>query len=314
VLSGLVISGVQWTISRKPSSERKLLKRCHMEYRRAIGTAVAMLVVSFASHARAQETANSLPKEGTGPARVLAAIEINGARRISSEELVDFMEYTRIGKPLNIQKLEIDLDRIRVLLYADRGFVRAHFTKPQIIDTDQGVKVILSVDEGLRYRIGEVKIEDAIVIPPDRLSNMLAVKTGDIVSGPAINCGIEEIRKVYDARGYIRFDCDVSLDWKDPAPGTDDGTADLTFSVREGVPYTIRKVTISGNTVSTDEALLRVFSIKSGAPCSREASSKGVRRLSNLDLFDEVSVFEDIDDDTRQVDITVKLTPKRSSE
>src|SRR5262249_55530741 len=124
---------------------------------------------------------------------------------------------------------------------------------------------------------------------------------------------IEEIKKAYDALGYIRFDCDVSPEWKDPLPGSDDGIADLTFTMVEGVPYTIRKIAITGNTVTTDDALLKVFAIISGAPCSHEALFKGNKRLSKLDLFDDVSVFQDIDDNTRQVDITVKVTPKRGS-
>lgn len=285
-----------------------------MKYLQAAGVAAAMLAVSFVSAARAQEGPVRPLKEGTGSGWMLSAIEIKGARCISSEELVGFMKYTKVGKPLHVEKLEIDLDRARLLLYADRGFLRAQFKEPQIVDTDLGAKVILSVDEGLRYRTGKVKIEDATVIPSERIRELIAIKTGDIASEPAINRGVQETRKAYDALGYIRFSCDLSPEWKDPLPGSDDGIADLTFSMQEDVPYTFRKVTLIGNTVTTDDALLKVFAIKGGALCSVAALDRGVQRLTKLDLFDEVSVSEERDDNTRQVDITVKLRPKRASQ
>src|SRR5215470_10071176 len=97
-----------------------------MKSLQAAGVAVSMLVLSFVP-ARAQERTASPPKEAPGPARVLTAIEIIGAQRISSEEIIAFMAYTKVGRPLNTEKLKIDLDRTRLSLYGDRGFLRTQF-------------------------------------------------------------------------------------------------------------------------------------------------------------------------------------------
>src|SRR5215467_4460905 len=112
----------------------------------------------------------------------VADIQFEGNQVYSSSFLRKHMKYV---KELGVfttfsskdvyhkEKLQTDLDRLRVLTYADNGYLKAHFGEPRVEEVGkvgtwvpifghkgQGLKLVIPVDEGRQYRAGEIKVED----------------------------------------------------------------------------------------------------------------------------------------------------------
>jgi len=80
--------------------------------------------------------------------RIIEAIEFRGNQHIPSESILRTMRLKQ-GDIYDKQKLEIDLDRIRALLYADQGYIRMRLGQPTLEDTNHGLRIVISIDEGI---------------------------------------------------------------------------------------------------------------------------------------------------------------------
>src|ERR1700754_5055866 len=136
------------------------------------------------------------------------------------------------------EKLEADLDRLRVLLYADNGYLKTKFGDPRVEEVGkvgswipiighkgQGLKIVIPVDEGRQYHAGDIKVEDNTEFTADEIKAIIGLKPGDVVKGySVVNKGIENLKKLYGSRGYIQFNAnffpEFKDDPKDPAKGT----------------------------------------------------------------------------------------------
>src|SRR5713226_6471578 len=204
------------------------------------------------------KTAVSLTfKVDEGPRFRVATIEFEGNKIFSSSYLRSQM---KLVKELGLfttftskdiyhkEKLDADLDRLRVLVYADHGYLKAHFGEPRVEEVGQigtwvplfghkgrGLKVIIPVDEGRQYRAGEVKVEDNTEFTADEIKSVVGLKPGDVIKGySVVQKGLENLKKLYGSRGYIQFNSGFVPEFKDDPNELSKGVADITFNVEEG--------------------------------------------------------------------------------
>ncbi|MGH9824015.1 MAG: BamA/OMP85 family outer membrane protein, partial [Blastocatellia bacterium] len=160
-----------------------------------------------------------------GPRVRVADIEFTGNKVFSSSYLRGQMKYVKqVGifttfssKDIyHKEKLKTDLDRLRVLVYADHGYLRASFGEPKVESVGhvgtwvpivghkgEGIKVTIPVNEGRQYTAGKITIEDNTEFTADDIKRVLGIKPGEIVHGPDINKGMDNLKKLYGSRGYI---------------------------------------------------------------------------------------------------------------
>jgi outer membrane protein insertion porin family len=225
------------------------------------------------------------------------------------------------------EKLQADLDRLRVLVYADNGYLRARFGDPRVEEVGkvgnwipivghkgQGLKIVIPVDEGRQYRAGEIKIEDNTEFTADQIKAVLNIKPGDIVRGySVVHKGIENLKKLYGSRGYIQFDAGYIPDFKDAPDDSAKGTVDITFTMEEGKQYNLRRLEFIGNTFTRDNVLRREVLLNEGERYNQELWDLSLLRLNQLGYFEQVKK-EDATVNTNeregQVDITLKVQEK----
>src|SRR5262245_23713983 len=80
-------------------------------------------------------------KQSTYEGRRISSLEFQGNQHFSSETLFDFIT-TKRGESYYAEKLETDLDRLRVLLLGRQGYLKATFGSPEIEDTDDGLRIV----------------------------------------------------------------------------------------------------------------------------------------------------------------------------
>ena len=245
--------------------------------------------------------------------RPVLSIEFRGNTHISSDQLREKIKYQKAGEIYNKEKLNVDLDTLRIFAYADDGYLQARFGTPEIEDTTAGLKITIPVLEGFRYRIGDIKVEDAKLLSPAEVLQILGLKTGDVARGyNLIQKGIESLIRYYKERGYTQFNVDFSPEFLDGSPATNEAIVDLTFVLEEGAVYTIGKIKFKGNIVVSEALLRSNLTIREGDLYKQSAIDETVNRLYNLRLFDEVGASVDLEkhEKERLVDITIRLKEK----
>ena len=96
--------------------------------------------------------------------------------------------------------------------WQDNGYFKVMTTaESQLIDSDFThlcFSVTVRVDEGMQYRLKDVSFRSSdpdtpLVFPPERLRRLILLQDGDIFSVDPIRNGLEALRKLYGAYGYI---------------------------------------------------------------------------------------------------------------
>ncbi|HWP42464.1 MAG TPA: outer membrane protein assembly factor BamA [Blastocatellia bacterium] len=271
-----------------------------------------------------------------GPRFRVAEIEFEGNKVFSDDHLRSKMKLVKevglfttfTSKDIyHKEKLQADLDRLRVLVYADNGYLRARFGEPRVEDVGrvgswvpifghkgQGLKIIIPVEEGRQYRAGEIKIEDNTEFTAEDIKTILNIKPGDIVRGySVVQKGMENLKKVYGTRGYIQFNAAPSIEFKDDPADPTKGVADITFIVEEGKQYSLRRLEFIGNTFTRDNVLRREVLLNEGERYNQQMWDLSLLRLNQLGYFEQIKEEDatiNTNDREGQVDITLKVQEK----
>src|SRR5262249_45101966 len=283
------------------------------------------------------QTAVSLTfKIEEGPRFRVADINFEGNNVYSDDKLRSKMKFVKeVGllttfssKDIyNKEKLQVDLDRLRVLTYADNGYLQTRFGEPRVESAGhvgswvplighkgEGLKIIIPVVEGRQYRAGTIKIEDNKEFTEEQIKSVLNIKPGDVVKGyTVVQKGLENLKKVYGTRGYIQFNSEFVPDFKDDPNDPTKGIVDLTFVLDEGKQYTLRRLEFVGNTFTRDTVLRREVLLNEGDRYNKELFDYSLLRLNQLGYFEQVKE-EDATVNTNEkegyVDLTVKVQEK----
>jgi outer membrane protein insertion porin family len=291
------------------------------------------------------KTAISLTfKVNEGPRVRVASIEFEGNKVFTSAYLRGQMKYVKqVGIISSIaskdiyhkEKLETDLDRLRVLVYADHGYLQCRFSEPRVEGTGkidshppipflgphvpflshkgEGLKIVIPVNEGRQYTAGEVRIEDNTEFTADEIKAVLGIKKGEIVKGTMIQNGIDNLKKLYGSRGYIQFNPDFYPDFHESPTDPTKGVADIVFKLEEGKQYTLHRLEFIGNHFTRDYVLRREVLLNEGDRYNKQLWDLSILRLNQLGYFQQIK-DDDVTINTNeregQVDMTLKVEEK----
>jgi outer membrane protein insertion porin family len=271
-----------------------------------------------------------------GPRFRIADIEFEGNKIYSDDKLRSQMKLVKQSGLFTTfsskdiyhkEKLMADLDRLRVLLYADNGYLKTNFGEPRVEEVGEvgswvpligrkgrGLKIVIPVDEGRQYKAADIKVEDNAEFTADEIKSVIGVKAGDVVRGySVINKGLENLKKLYGSRGYIQFNASPQIDFHDDPSDQEKGTADITFVVEEGKQYTLRRLEFIGNTFTRDNVLRREVLLNEGERYNAQYWDLSLLKLNQLGYFEQIKP-EDATVNTNeregQVDLTVKVQEK----
>lgn len=292
--------------------------------------------VEVATEALSQTAISLNFKIEEGPRFRIAEIEFEGNTVFSDDKLRSDMKLVKqvglfttfTSKDIyHKEKLQSDLDRVRVLTYVDNGYLNARFGEPRVEQIGrignwvpifghkgEGLKIVIPVIEGKQYRAGTIKVEDNTEFTEEQIKLVLNIQPGDIVKGySVVNKGIDNLKKLYGSRGYIQFSADFIPDFKDDPNDPTKGIADIVFAIEEGKQYTLRRLEFIGNTFTRDNVLRREVLLNEGERYNKELFDYSLLRLNQLGYFEEVKE-EDATINTNeregQVDMTIKVQEK----
>jgi outer membrane protein insertion porin family len=181
------------------------------------------------------------------------------------------------------EQIEEDRAAIRTL-YQNRGFADVEITDVQTQPLEKGVELVITIREGIQYRVNTVKFEGVNVVPTDEIRTRLTMKDGSLFTPKGMGDDLKTLRDFYGTRGYVDM---IAVPEILPAGP---GAVDLTYRVDEGVQSYVNLVNIQGNNRTKDRVIRRELAVKPGDVFDTTLVNVSRQRLENLNYFSRVEM------------------------
>jgi outer membrane protein insertion porin family len=233
---------------------------------------------------------------------------------------------------LDREKLDFDLRHVDNYMRS-KGYLQARHGEPRVesvgprrtgfpilplpflSSVDEGLRVIVPINEGRIYRIGEMKIEGNSIFSEDTIRAIIGLNKGDIANGERIGKALfENLKKYYGAQGFIEYTAEPTPTFKDNPQKPDEGVVDFLITIEEGKQFSLRRLEFIGNTFTRDNVLRREVLLNEGDIYNQTNWEYSIIKLNQLGYFDPIDKDKDADfktnEEEAQVDINLKVSER----
>ncbi|MGE0801759.1 MAG: outer membrane protein assembly factor BamA [Lautropia sp.] len=245
----------------------------------------------------------------------IAQIRIIGNQAFSEATLLDQLKlttptwlswYTKTDQ-YSREKLAGDLETLRSY-YLNRGYLEFAIESTQVsIDPDrEGVYVTLTVKEGERFTVKDVKFGGDLLGREEQFRSRLKLQAGDTFSGERLSDSTKAIIDDLGAIGYAFANVT-------PVPQIDRERREVSFTlnVDPGRRAYVRRVIIAGNQRTRDEVVRREIRQFEGAWYDSDRIRLSRDRIERLGYFQGVQIStEPVPGVPDQVDLRVSVTER----
>ncbi|HEY6418030.1 MAG TPA: outer membrane protein assembly factor BamA [Candidatus Binataceae bacterium] len=220
-------------------------------------------------------------------------IEFRGNKVFGARELRSVMETATYNKltswltgagKLDNKKLRDDVDRLTAYYY-DNGYLNVHVAQPQITRSGNSITLLFDIDEGPAYRVGRVNIVGNLKFPRRELRKLLTLKPGELFRGSTLQRNVLALSDFYSNRGYAF----VNVDPRTQLVPTN-RRINVTFVINTGHEVVIDRITIAGNTKTSDKVIRRELQVQEQEPYSAEGIRESQTRLNRLGFFTDTRI------------------------
>jgi outer membrane protein insertion porin family len=228
-----------------------------------------------------------------GPKLVIRRISFIGNDSVLPKDLAKVMKtktanilsfLTKAGR-LTPSQMDEDKEAIRSL-YQNRGFADMRVTDVQTtpLPNGNGVDLVISISEGVQYRVNKLSIEGSTIVPPADLTRFLKMKEGSLYTPDGQGGDLKTIRDYYGSRGYVDMVVQPQV-----APAGE-GQVDLSYRIDEGVQSYVNLINVQGNTKTKDKVIRRELAVQPGGIFDTTLVDVSKTRLMNLNYFSKVDM------------------------
>lgn len=228
-----------------------------------------------------------------GPRVRIADIVFKGNRALPDRKLRKAMAETKEYSLINIMKssklikedYKNDLEAVKAA-YMQYGFRDMKIVNDTVIRTkEKRLKLVITVDEGTRYYFRNIKFSGNTKYSSEFLESYLDIKKGDVYNEQRLQQRLSmdpagtDISSLYLDDGYLFFNLQ-------PAEvKVENDSIDLEVKIYEGKQAVVGRISIVGNTKTSDHVILREVYTKPGELFKRSDIIRSQRELANLKYF-----------------------------
>lgn len=270
---------------------------------------------------------NMVVKIDKGSKVKIKAIEFVGNKEIKDETLRAAMKDTKQKKLLTLKsskfiKEKYEADLLKVIdAYKEKGYRDARIISDSVAyNADlKALMIKIKVEEGNKYRFGNIKFLGNTVYSDEGLLGMIGIKKGDTYNGVLLEKRIadktkpdgDDITNLYQNNGYL-FSNINAVETK-----TANDSIDFEIRITEGPIAYFNKITVTGNDKTNDHVVYRELRTKPGEKYNKELLIRTIREIGQLGFFDPETIepkFKNVDAAAGTVDIEYPLTEKGASQ
>jgi outer membrane protein insertion porin family len=257
-----------------------------------------------------------------GPKVRVGEVEFIGKPKLPQSTLREAMKENQqlnllswvTGKSLFKQnKLPDDLANIKKK-FQENGYMEATIGEPRIEEVTKRsfpifkkqkmMKIVIPVNAGYLYRLGEVKIEGAKAFSADKLKDLIKLKKGEIYRTSIREKSVKDIQEVFTNYGYL-YGQVIPVENLDPK----NKVVNVSYNLYEGEICFLRRLEFKGNLFTKDKVIRREMLISEGEVFRLALFKDSVLRVKQLGLVD-IEKDPDIkpaQDDPTQLDVMVNV-------
>lgn len=150
---------------------------------------------------------------------------------------------------------------------------------------DTAVDAIVTVTEGIPYKVGSVTLEGYNVYSKDRIRGRMKMLEGGVYSPQGLDDDLKAVRDLYGEQGYI--DSEIIPTRK---PSIESGRMDLVYNISEGPQGFVERIIIQGNNKTKDKVIRRELAVAPGEVYNSVRVDASKKRLENLNYFSKVDI------------------------
>jgi TolB-like protein len=143
--------------------------------------------------------------------------------------------------------------------YGDAGYLQLHVGEPEVLPEEEGLIVRVPIREGQQFHVGKIDVTGDSTVDIDALREKLKLKTGDVFNRSSLNDDIAALTEHYQDRGFYFAQVTPLSNLSQASE-----QVDVAFDVRKGPLYFIRRIELSGNSVTIDPVVRREIPIAEG--------------------------------------------------
>lgn len=258
----------------------------------------------------------------------ISSIAFDGNTKFSDGQLRSAMKNTkqinrvRVLKGSKFIKDKYQEDLISIIdRYKEKGYRDARIIKDSVFLNDKKSKLAIkiNVEEGKKYRFGNIKFLGNSVYSDELLSKILGVKKGDTYNGVLLEKRIadkskpdgDDITNLYQNSGYL-FSNVNAVEVK-----TANDSIDFEIRITEGPIAYFNHITVVGNDKTNDRVIYRELRTQPGQKYSKDDLVRTIREIGQLGFFDPEAIdpkFKNVDPAAGTVDIEYNLVERGSSQ
>ena len=232
-----------------------------------------------------------------GPVTGIRAINFIGNeefsdRRLKSEIVTKesrFWRFFSSNDNYDPGRLEYDRELLRQF-YQNKGFYdfRVISAVADLTPDQRAFYVTFTIDEGVKYNFGEIKVEVALEkLDQNLLEAVVPFREGQLYRGQKIESAIDSLTYAAGIAGYAFVDIRPRFE-----ENPEERTVDVTFAIDEGPRVYIERIDIVGNTRTLDRVIRRELRISEGDAFNRVLQDRSQNRVRALGFFKSVQITE----------------------
>ena len=243
-------------------------------------------------------------------------IDIQGAESISHRQLRKEMVLKKrgmfswiTGKGILREEL-LDRDAAAIEAhYANKGFIDARVGQPEVEYTEDGINLTFYLEEGPRYKTGEVNFQGDLLVSLDELRDIVSIdelaRNNDYFDRSVMRDDLQNLEDFYTDFGYAFAEADVDMN-----VDRENLLINVTYVMDKGDKIYIGKVHIEGNHKTRDNVVRREMRLADGDLFSGSDLRRSNERLHRLDYFETVEIEPVPTADDDEIDLVVKVEEK----
>ena len=188
---------------------------------------------------------------------------------------------------LKREEMNNDVERIKEVLL-NKGYLNARVGLPTVdlSDEKKWFVVTYTVMEGEPFTIGEIGFRGNTVFEDPELRQGLKMKEGEIFQRQKLRDEITRLNDLYGSRGYSFADISPNV-----IPNTEERTAAVILTIKEGEMMRIRQININGNEKTKDNVIRREIRVDEQDVIDTPSLKRSFQRLNNLNFFETVEIL-----------------------
>lgn len=250
-------------------------------------------------------------------------IYIEGNEVLTDNQLQRVMKKTNEkGKLINLfrqkkfveQDYEDDLNRI-IEKYNEKGYRDAKILADSVVPyDDKTVDVYISLEEGKKYYISDIKWVGNTVYPTDWLNGILGIEPGSVYNQKLLNKRMKDdddaVANYYMDNGYLFYQL-VPVE-----KNVHGDSIDLELRMFEGPQARINKVIINGNDRLYEKVIRRELRVRPGQLFSKNDLMRSAREIAQTGHFnpEAMDIRPEPNEDDGTVDILFNLESKANDQ